>query len=60
MCVHACVYKTNLGRALGDYYGRLVSWYTQGGFTDEYGVKHESNHKYNIDIWEVLNEPEVL
>jgi len=41
---------------VGDYYARLVSWYTQGGFTDEYGKRHDSNHHYKIPIWEVLNE----
>ena len=41
---------------MGDYYARLVSWYTQGGFTDEYGKRHDSNHHYKIDYWEVLNE----
>lgn len=46
-------------KELGDYYARLVSWYTQGGFTDEYGKRHESGHKYNIDYWEVFNEPEL-
>ena len=25
------------GKELGDYYARLVSWYTKGGFTDENG-----------------------
>ena len=30
------------GKELGDYFGRLVSWYTKGGFTDENGKKHES------------------
>ena len=45
-------------KQIGDYYGRLVSWYTQGGFTDELGVKHTSDHHYKIPIWEVLNEPE--
>jgi hypothetical protein len=35
-----------------------VSWYTQGGFTDEYGKRHESGHHYKIDYWEVLNEIE--
>ena len=43
-------------KELGDYYARLVSWYTQGGFTDEYGKRHESGHKYEIAYWEVLNE----
>ena len=43
-------------KEIADYYGRLVSWYTQGGFTDEFGKRHESGHHYKIDYWEVLNE----
>ncbi len=43
-------------KELADYYGRLVSWYTQGGFTDEFGKRHDSGHHYKIDYWEVLNE----
>jgi hypothetical protein len=43
-------------KEVGDYYARLVSWYTQGGFTDEYGNRHESGHRYKIAYWEVLNE----
>ncbi len=43
-------------RELGDYYARLVSWYTQGGFTDELGKRHESGHHFNVDYWEVFNE----
>jgi len=39
-----------------DYYARLVSWYTKGGFEDEYGTWHASDHRYKIDYWEVLNE----
>lgn len=38
--------------AAGEYYGRLLAWYTDGGFTDEYGVRHESGHAYNISTWE--------
>ena len=41
---------------LADYYARLVSWYTLGGFKDEYGVWHNSGHHYKIDYWEVFNE----
>ena len=44
---------------LAAYYARLVSWYTQGGFTDELGQRHESGHHYQIDWWEVLNEPDL-
>jgi hypothetical protein len=43
-------------KEVADYYGRLVSWYTRGGFKDEYGQEHASNHHYKIDYWEVLNE----
>ena len=46
------------GKELGDYYARLVSWYADGGFTDENGVRHESGYHYKIPIWEVLNEVE--
>jgi hypothetical protein len=38
------------------YYARLLQWYTQGGFTDEAGKRHESGHYYKIAVWEVLNE----
>jgi L-rhamnose-proton symport protein (RhaT) len=46
-------------KELGDYYARLVSWYTNGGFTDEAGKRHESKYKYKFDYWEVLNEPDL-
>jgi hypothetical protein len=45
-------------KEISDYYVRLLSWYTRGGFTDELGQRHESGHYYTIDYWEVLNEPE--
>jgi Glycosyl hydrolases family 39 len=44
------------GKEVGDYYARLLSWYTKGGFTDEYGKRHESGYHYSIPNWEVLNE----
>jgi len=44
------------GKELGDYYGRLVSWYVNGGFSDENGVRHESGYHYKLPVWEVLNE----
>ena len=44
------------GKELGDYFGRLVSWYVNGGFTDENGKKHESGYHYSLPYWEVLNE----
>lgn len=47
------------GKELGDYYARLVSWYTKGGFTDENGKRHESGYHYSFPYWEVLNEVEM-
>jgi hypothetical protein len=44
------------GKELGDYYARLASWYADGGFTDENGVRHNSGYHYQLPIWEVLNE----
>ena len=44
------------GTELGNYYARLVSWYVNGGFTDENGVRHESGYHYKLPVWEVLNE----
>lgn len=46
-------------KQIGDYLARLVSWYTQGGFTDELGQKHTSGYHYKFPIWEVLNEPDI-
>lgn len=46
-------------KELSDYYQRLVSWYTRGGFKDEYGRWHQSGHHYIIPYWEVLNEPDL-
>lgn len=46
------------GKQLGDYYARLVSWYVDGGFTDENGVRHQSGYHYKLPYWEVLNEVE--
>ena len=46
-------------KELTDYYVRLMSWYTKGGFTDELGKFHKSGHNYNMPYWEVLNEPDL-
>lgn len=46
-------------KELAGYYSRLVRWYTQGGFTDEVGVRHESGYHYTIPYWEVFNEIDV-
>ncbi|GAA4317043.1 hypothetical protein GCM10023149_14410 [Mucilaginibacter gynuensis] len=46
-------------KELTDYYVRLISWYTKGGFTDELGKYHKSGYHYKFDYWEVLNEPDL-
>lgn len=46
------------GKEMADYYERLVSWYVNGGFTDENGVRHNSGYHYKFPVWEVLNEVE--
>ena len=43
-------------KEVAEYYARLLVWYTQGGFTDEFGKRHESGYHYSISHWEVLNE----
>ena len=43
---------------IGSYYGRLLAYYTNGGFIDEYGRQVSSPYHYKIDAWEVLNELE--
>ena len=50
--------RDQTGKELGDYFGRLVSWYTRGGFTDENGKQHLSGYHYAFPYWEVLNEVE--
>jgi hypothetical protein len=41
---------------IGNYYGRLFSWYTKGGFKDEMGKEHTSGYHFDVPYWEVLNE----
>lgn len=41
-----------------DYYVRLLEWYEKGGFTDENGKFHKSDHHYKFAYWELLNEIE--
>ena len=45
-------------KEIADYWARVAGWYTQGGFKDEYGKWHGSDHHYKFDYWEVLNEVE--
>src|SRR5215468_3305474 len=49
-------FKDPTFKEVADYYARLLSWYTKGGFTDELGKRHESGHHYKVAYWEVLNE----
>jgi hypothetical protein len=44
---------------LAAYYKRVAEWYTQGGFTDELGQRHESGYHFSIPYWEVFNEIDV-
>lgn len=46
-------------KEVADYFARVLSWYTKGGFTDELGKYHKSGHYYKIPYWEVLNEPDL-
>jgi hypothetical protein len=43
-------------KEVADYWARMASWYTKGGFKDEYGNWHASGHHYKVAYWEVLNE----
>lgn len=45
-------------KEVSEYFARLLEWYEKGGFTDEYGKRHESGHHYKIAYWEILNEIE--
>ncbi len=43
------------GSAVGDYYGRLLAHYLEGGFTDEAG-RWVPGYNLSFSHWEVLNE----
>ena len=45
-------------KELAGYYARLISWYTQGGFTDELGRRRHSGYHFKVDYWEIFNEVE--
>jgi len=46
-------------KEVADYFVRVFSWYTKGGFTDELGKFHASGLHYTFPYWEVLNEPDL-
>jgi len=52
------LYDTTM-QQVADYFARIFSWYTKGGFTDELGVYHYSGYHFKIPYWEVLNEPDI-
>ncbi len=52
------LFRDNSGMELAEYFARIVAWYTKGGFRDENGKWHESGHRYDLGIWEILNEPD--
>jgi len=45
-------------KELADYYARLVSWYTQGGFVDELGGSTSPATISRSNYWEIFNEIE--
>jgi len=45
-------------REIGEYYARVLSWYTDGGFVDEGGRYQHSGLYLNFSVWEYLNEME--
>ena len=39
--------RADFGTLLGQYFSRIISWYTKGGMHDEIGVFHASGHNYS-------------
>jgi hypothetical protein len=50
--------RDSTAQEVANYFARVLSWYTKGGFTDELGKYHKSGYFYKIPYWEVLNEPD--
>ncbi|OQO93950.1 hypothetical protein B1813_05410 [Saccharomonospora piscinae] len=44
---------------VADHFERIGRWYLDGGFTDQFGVRHESGRRHRFDYWEVLCEPDI-
>ena len=38
------------GRQAGEYFSRIVSWFTKGYLVDEYGQRHEGGHRFNFTV----------
>lgn len=46
------------GQQLGEYYSRILSWYSNGGFVDQ-GVHYQSGYNISFGYLEVLNEIDI-
>ncbi|WP_327148077.1 hypothetical protein [Nocardia sp. NBC_01329] len=44
---------------VAEHFERIGRWYIDGGFTDQFGVRHESGRHHRFAYWEVLCEPDV-
>ncbi len=44
---------------VAEHFERIGRWYLAGGFTDQFGVRHESGRRHRFDYWEVLCEPDI-
>ncbi|NKY35011.1 hypothetical protein HGA13_18315 [Nocardia speluncae] len=44
---------------VAEHFERIGRWYIDGGFTDQFGVRHESGRADRFAYWEVLCEPDV-
>ncbi|MGV9928738.1 hypothetical protein [Nocardia rhamnosiphila] len=44
---------------VAEHFERIGRWYIDGGFTDQFGVRHESGRDHRFAYWEVLCEPDI-
>ncbi|WP_459549605.1 hypothetical protein [Nocardia sp. X0981] len=44
---------------VAEHFERIGRWYIEGGFTDQFGVRHESGRRNRFAYWEVLCEPDM-
>jgi hypothetical protein len=51
-----CWHAENFRQYAQSYKLGLQAWYMHGGFTDEYGIRHNSQWNLNISIYEVKFE----
>ncbi|MFI6866023.1 hypothetical protein [Nocardia sp. NPDC050406] len=43
---------------VAEHFERIGRWYLDGGFSDQFGVRHESGRRHRFEYWEVLCEPD--